>query len=66
MRVIGDNRRRRRLNDVGEVRVRKATPQGMNGRSRENHIADLAQANQKNPREFGNWRVGELVITRVP
>jgi hypothetical protein len=65
MRVIGDNRRRRRLNDVGEVRVRKATPQSANGRRRENHIANFAQANQKNPREFVTGCVGEWANTRL-
>src|SRR5262249_4023343 len=45
--VADDDRRRVRFDDVGEVSVRVVPPQSVNRRRREDHIADLAQTNQK-------------------
>jgi hypothetical protein len=49
MRITGDDGRRGRLDDIGEVGVRKSPAQGMDGRRGEDDIANLAQPNQENP-----------------
>jgi hypothetical protein len=54
MGIVHDDRRRGRLDDVGEVGVWKRPPQGMNGRGREDDVADLAQADEKNPGDLGS------------
>jgi len=46
--VMADHGSGGRLDDVGEVCVREAAPEGMNGRRRENDVADLPEADQKN------------------
>jgi hypothetical protein len=46
--IASDHRRRRGLDDIGEMRVRKPPPQRLDGRRCENNITDLAEPNQKN------------------
>ena len=47
MRVAGDDRRGRGLDEIGELRVGKPPAQRVNGRRREDDVADLAQANEQ-------------------
>jgi hypothetical protein len=48
VRVGRDNRRCRRLDQVGEVRIGEPAAQGGDGRGREHDVADLPQADQQN------------------
>ena len=47
MRVAADDRRRQRLDEVGEVRVRGAPPQRPHQRGGEHDVADQPKANQQ-------------------
>lgn len=49
MRIVRNDGCRQRLNDVAEVSVREVLAQGTNRGRREDNVADLAQANQKDP-----------------
>ena len=57
MRVVLDDRRRVRLDDVGDVGGGKVAAQRANGRRREDDIADLAEPDQKNAVQltFRSW-----------
>ena len=48
MGIAGDDRRRRGLDDVAEMRVRKPLPQRVDGGGGEDHVADLPEADEKN------------------
>ena len=48
MRVVPDDRRGRRLDEIGDVRVGKAAPEGRDGGRREDDVADEAQPDEQN------------------
>ena len=45
---MADHRRGRRLDDVGQMRVRELPAEGVNGRRREHNVADPSKPDQKN------------------
>ena len=47
MRVVQHDRRSRRFDDVGEMSIGKPTAQRVNRRRRENHVANLPEANEE-------------------
>jgi hypothetical protein len=49
MGIPRDDGRRGRLDDVSQVGVGKVLPQSADGGRRKDDVANLAQANQKNP-----------------
>ena len=49
MRIVRDHRSRRRLDDVGEVSGREVLAYRVNGRRREDDVADFSKADEKNP-----------------
>src|SRR5262249_58427554 len=65
VRIVRDDRRGRRLDDVGEVRVRQSLPQRVKRRRGEDDVANLPQANEENPRELVGWSVEELAIPQL-
>src|SRR5207248_9019931 len=60
-RVALDDRRRRRLDEVGDVSLRKPVTQGANRRRREHDVADLAETDKEDSGGLETWRGGKLV-----
>jgi hypothetical protein len=56
VRVAGDDRSSCGFDEVSEVRIRKPAAQRGHGWCRENHIANLPEANNENTVELVSWR----------
>ena len=49
VRIALDDRRSRRLDDISEVGARETAPQRVDGGCRKDDVADLPEADEKNP-----------------
>jgi len=62
MRIGGNDRRGRRLDEIGDVGVGEAVPKRPNGRRRQRDVAEEAKSNEKDPGQ-GSTVASSMSIT---